>query len=211
MARRPIGATLILVSLRVVAIAFLLPLAQVPACSSSAGPASEHETSDEPPPPSASQPGRSAKGPVMTPWIRIADPAARPEAVGLWRIPASERERRISASVRAHPGTIRFLYDGQTVTLFLFSEKEWMYRSRDEHYRLASRWQGDLLQYRPPFGNWRDLARFRDGRFETARDQPPWRFEQVSSRDACAPDDLPLLAERMVHDYSIKPIDPSPM
>ena len=147
----------------------------------------------------------------MTPWIRTADPAARPEAVGLWRVPASERERRISASVRAHPGTIRFLYDGQTVTLFLFSEKDWMYRTRDDHYRLASRWQGDLLQYRPPFGVWTDLARFRDGHFETAHDEPPWHFERVSSRDACAPDDLPLLAERTVHDYSIKPTDPSPM
>jgi len=147
----------------------------------------------------------------VKPWIRVAASVVRPEAVGLWRVPADERERTISATVRGHPGTTRFLYDGETVTLFLLSEKDWMYRSRDDHYRLAARWQGDLLQYRPPFGVWTDLARFRDGRFETAADNPPWRFEPVASRDACEPEDLPLLADRARHDYSIKPTDPSPM
>jgi len=214
-ARGPIGATLILVPPRVVAIAITLALglalclAPLSACSSSSGPASGQAPRDEPS--SAADPsGPAAKGTAMTPWIPTADPAARPEAVGLWRVPAAQRERTPSPSVRSHPGTLRFLYDGQTVTLHLFSEKDWMYRSPDDLYRLASRWHGDLLQYRPPFGTWTDLARFRDGRFETTRDDPPWHFERVSSRDACETDDLPLLAGRTVHDYSIKPTDPSP-
>ena len=146
----------------------------------------------------------------MKPWIPVATDPVRPEAVGLWRVRVAERDRVVSPTVRAVPGTVRFLYDGRNVTLALMSEKEWMYRSPDDHYRLDSRWQGDLLQYRPPFGTWTDLARFVDGRFETAGDQRPWSFESVPSRAACDPDDLPLLADRAPHDYSIKPTDPSP-
>jgi hypothetical protein len=146
----------------------------------------------------------------VKPWIRVAAHPVRSEAIGLWRIPLADRERVVSPTVRAQPGTIRFLYDGETVTLLLFSEKDWMYRSPDDHYRLASRWQGDVLQYRPPFGTWTDLARFRDAGFETVADSPRWRFQMVPDRAACDRDDLSLLADRPLHDYSIKPTDPSP-
>lgn len=184
-------------------------LALLGACSSTNG------RSDPPPRAdrsvaSGAQDAVGQKAVAAKPWIRVADAVFRSEAVGLWRIPPSDRERRVSADVRAYPGTMRFLYDGQTVTLRLFTEKDWMYRSPDDHYRLATRWQDGLLQYRPPFGVWTDLARFRAGRFETPGGDPPWQFEAVASRDACEPDDLPLIAERAAHDYSIKPTAPSP-
>lgn len=184
-------------------------LALLCACSSTNGPF-------DPPPradrsvPSGAQDAVWPKAVAAKPWIRVAEAAVRSEAVGLWRIPPSDRERRVSADVRAEPGTTRFVYDGQTVTLRLFTEKDWMYRSPDDHYRLATRWQDDRLQYRPPFGVWTDLARFRAGRFDTPGGDLPRQFEAVASRDACEPDDLPLIAERAAHDYSIEPVAPSP-
>jgi len=181
-----------------------LPVVAALACSPSVSPS-------EPPRPDAHGRAPAAAGATrVKPWIPVAANPVRPEAVGLWRVPPADRERVVSLTVRAHPGTTRFLYDGEMVTLFLFTEKDWMYRAPDDLYRLTTRWQGDILQYRPPFGTWTDLARFRDGRFETVGDDPPWRFEPVPHRAACDADDLPLLADRAPHDYSIKPTDPSP-
>jgi hypothetical protein len=190
-----------------VAYRFLLPVVAALACSPSAAPSEQ----SRPDPAQASSPAPSEReAPVVKPWISVAAHPVRPDAVGLWRIPPADRERVVSATVRSQPGTTRFLYDGETVTLFLLTEKDWMYRARDDHYRLATRWQGDVLQYRPPFATWTDLARFRDARFETVGDQPPWRFELVPDRAACDAEDLRLLADRPPHDYAIKPIDPSP-
>jgi hypothetical protein len=140
------------------------------------------------------------------PWITVADGAEHPEAVGLWRVPVGER-RRESPGIVSSPGIERFLYDGKHVTLFLFTEKDWMWRSKDEHYRLESEWQGDTLAYRPPFGRMGGFARFVNGHFETLDDKPPFRYEAVPSRDAADKDDLVLLADRPVHDYTIKPTD----
>lgn len=136
------------------------------------------------------------------PWVRTVARPVVAQAVGLWRIPPAE--------LADGGGVQRFLYDGETVTLWLMTEKEWMYRAPDDHYRLATRWRGDVLQYRPPFGSWTDLARFDAGRFETVGDASPRRYENVPSRNACEPDDLPLLLARRAHDYSIEPTDPSP-
>jgi hypothetical protein len=144
--------------------------------------------------------------PTTKPWIPAASPAVHPEAIGLWRVPVGERER-FSPGVMSLPGIVRFLYDGQTVTLSLMTEKEWMWKSPDDHYRLEMEWKGDMLFYRPPFGGMTPLARFVGDHFESGDGKPPWRFESVPSRDACDAQDLVLLAERKVHDYSIKPTD----
>ena len=142
------------------------------------------------------------------PWIKVADAPVHPEAVGLWRVPVGERNRQ-SPGVVSMPGTLRFLYDGKHVVLMLFTEKDWMWKTDDDHYRLESKWDGDTLSYRPPFGNMTPLAKFVDGHFETLDDKP-WRYEYVPSRDACDKDDLVLLVERPVHDYTIKPMTPRP-
>jgi hypothetical protein len=144
--------------------------------------------------------------PSTKPWITVVSPAARPDAVGLWRVPTAERERQ-APGVISHPGTVRFLYDGQTVTVFLMTEKEWMWKSPDDHYRLETQWQGDTLFYRPPFWRMTPLARFVGDHFESTDGTPPWRYEAVPSRDACDADDRVLLTERKIHDYSIKPTD----
>jgi hypothetical protein len=145
----------------------------------------------------------------MKPWITVAGSPSHPEAVGLWRVPVAER-RRESAGVVQVPGVERFLYDGETVVIFLATMKEWMYRAPDDHWRVKGEWQGDVLRYQPPFGRMEPLARFRNGRFESTVDTPPYVYENVPSEAACDERDRVLLAPRPVHDYSIKPTDPSP-
>src|SRR6478752_6662986 len=83
---------------------------------------------------------------------KIVKPAPSPKT-GTFRIPRDQRARR-GTNVVAMPGIERFHYDGTHVTVMLFTEKAWMYRRPDDIYRLESRWQGDELQYRPPFGTW---------------------------------------------------------
>jgi hypothetical protein len=145
----------------------------------------------------------------MKPWIQVAERPSHPEAVGLWRIPVAER-RRESPGVVQVPGVTRFLYDGETVVLFLATMKEWMYRTPDDHWRVKAEWQGDVLHYKPPFGRMTPLARFTGGRFESTVDTPPYVYESVASAAACDPEDRNLHAPRAVHDDSIKPTDPSP-
>lgn len=132
--------------------------------------------------------------------------APAPDPVGTWRVPPDQRTRRTARTVEG-PGTERFAFDGTTVTLMLFTEKEWMWKTADDHYRLKARWVGDELQYLPPFGTWTKLARFRDGHFESEGTSTPWIFERVTGamKDGA---DRALDRPRAVHDYSIKPMRP---
>ena len=125
---------------------------------------------------------------------------------GTFRIPRDQRARHVANNAIARPGTTRFHYDGTHVTLMLFTEKQWMWRRPDDIYRLESRWQGDELQYRPPFGRWTRLAVFRNGRYETPDDSGPWIYEPVAD-GAKDDDDRKLDDERPPHDYSIRPMD----
>jgi hypothetical protein len=118
---------------------------------------------------------------------------------------------RRAPGVVTSPGVTRFLYDGETVTLLLFTMKEWMYREPDDHWRLDAEWRGDTLHYRPPFGVMTPMARFTGGRFESISETPPYRYEAVSSEAACDAEDRILLAPRARHDYRVKPTDPSPV
>jgi hypothetical protein len=135
-------------------------------------------------------------------------PQAKPVSSkrGTFRIPHAERIRR-GATTIAVPGIERFHYDGVHVTVSLFTEKAWMWRRPDDIYRLDSRWQGNELQYRPPFGTWTRLAVFQTDHYMLPDDDKPWVFERVSDamKDA---DDRMLDADRPPHDYAIKPLDP---
>jgi hypothetical protein len=135
---------------------------------------------------------------------KIVKPTPSPKT-GTFRIPRDQRARHIGNAI-AGPGTLRFHYDGAHVTLMLFTEKQWMWRRPDDIYRLESRWQGDELQYRPPFGDWTRLALFRDGHYETPDDTGPWIYEHVAD-DAKDADDRKLDDDRPAHDYAIKPMD----
>jgi hypothetical protein len=146
---------------------------------------------------------------MTKPWIAVAENPSHPEAAGVWRVPLAER-RRESPGIVQVPGVVRFMYDGETVTMFLATMKGWMYRAKDDHWRMKSEWQGDVLYYLPPFGRMEPLARWKDGRFESTVDTPPYVYENVPSEAACDPEEKILVRPRERHDYSIKPTDPSP-
>lgn len=125
--------------------------------------------------------------------------------LGTWRVPPGDR-RRDHGNVVAVPGVERFAYDGSTVTMFLFTEKEWMWKRPDDIYRLEARWVGDELQYHPPFGRWSRLATWAVDHFEVVDDPERWVFEHVRG-DMKDADDRKLDEPRPIHDYSIKPMD----
>jgi len=130
-------------------------------------------------------------------------------AVGLWQIPPLSRV----ASKSSHgmlPGTHGvFAFDGQFVTVQLLTEKDWMWKSEDDVYKLEARWEGDALFYRPPFATWQYLATFQGDRFFVVDEgrRLRWDFRRICREDL-ALRDAAILRERKVHDYRIKPTDP---
>ncbi|MBN2493794.1 MAG: hypothetical protein JXR96_04315 [Deltaproteobacteria bacterium] len=107
------------------------------------------------------------------------------------------------------PGIHLFEYDGRHVTIRLFTEKAWMWKTPDDVYKLKSRWKGDELYYLPPFADWQHLATFEKGRFvirDTNRGRE-WAFERIRKEDL-GPGDRAFVMARDPHDYGIKPTDP---
>jgi hypothetical protein len=148
---------------------------------------------------------RSVDGGAVT--FSVAPQAVRPEAAGLWR----SREiavREPKEHLVALPPVERFLYDGRSVILMLMTEHQWMWRTDDNIYRLESKWQGDVLYYRPPFGDFTSLAAFRNGSFEIVEHNRRWTYERLSNAGEVDAADRALLRPRPVHDYSIKPLSP---
>jgi hypothetical protein len=98
----------------------------------------------------------------------------------------------------------RFYYDGETVTLQLFTLKGWMWRSEDDYYRVKAKWVGDDLFYLPPFGRWDKLATFRGGHFADESEKVALRYERIP-RSQVTEELRPLVKARERHDYSITP------
>jgi hypothetical protein len=95
-----------------------------------------------------------------------------------------------------------FVYDGEHVTMHLWTAKVWMWRASDDTYRVQTRWQGDVLQWRPPFGPWSDLARFEGDRFVDSDGVPFARTTAGELPEA----HRTLLIAREPHDDSITPL-----
>ena len=145
-------------------------------------------------------------------WIPSSSRApdrGKANAIGHWRVDAKARRVIPKSGTVALPGVVQFVFDGRTVTLFLFTEKEWMWKSPDNHYRLKARWKGRDLEYLPPFGRWQRLATF-DGRHFVLKGPGAtvWTFRKVGKTDLLEPDDKVVLKKRALHDYSIKPTSP---
>jgi hypothetical protein len=83
--------------------------------------------------------------------------ATRPaEADGLWQLAAT-------LPIDSPPGRESndigiFLCEEGSVTLRLFAPHAQDPQSADGFYKLAARWEGSTLTYRPPFGAWARLA-----------------------------------------------------
>lgn len=129
-------------------------------------------------------------------------------AIGVWYIPR-EQVDAVNAAARlrgvAYVGPFPFYYDGQTVTRYLLTDNEWMWRGPDDHYRLKARWHEHELHYRLPFTNWAHVATFQDGRFHFWYGEVEWLFERLTP-DAVPEFLKPLVIPREPHDYAINPI-----
>ncbi len=150
-------------------------------------------------------------------WMLPADTISHGALVGVWRVPKAGREEwnPVAKTVR-HPGIAQFAYDGKYVVVPLMTEKDWMWKSKDDRYKLESRWVTaadgrEELQYKPPFGDWTVLAASvyegRARRLVLAESDKTWPLERVRKAADGDADDNALVVDRPVHDYSTKPTD----
>jgi hypothetical protein len=128
------------------------------------------------------------------------------DAIGLWQLRETQQVDD-DGSGRLTNDAYTFRYDGETVTLRLLTTNPAMWRSDDDVYRLESRWAGDMLTYRPPFGDWAELAAWRGDHFEDAGGGTRRIFARVDE------DEVPewnraVVAPHERHDYSTEPDDP---
>ncbi len=121
----------------------------------------------------------------------------RPEAVGLWLAPFD------ADGARRGPGP--FVYDGRSVTMHFWPRHLLHFRAEDEMYRVEASWSGDVLRIRFPYGAVEDLARFRDGRFESlpANDDEAVVLERIVDPAAIveAFGRAEVVRPRPLHDY----------
>lgn len=134
---------------------------------------------------------------------RSQSPTAHAAAQGLWQFVreepiADDRGRQVND---AH--TFRLEDDG-TVVLRLLSLHAERWKSPDDFYRLATRWQARMLQYRPPFGDWADLASYERGRFIDVGNGKRRIFARIDA-DAVVDWNRAVLAPRAPHDYRRRP------
>jgi hypothetical protein len=128
-------------------------------------------------------------------------------AIGLWQLRATETVEGDVSSRLTNDAYI-FRYDGDTVTLRLITTNPAMWKSDDDFYRLAARWDGEMLTYRPPFTDWTELASFDGDHFEDVGSGTRRIFGRISD-DEVADWNRAILTPREPHDYSIQPLQPS--
>ncbi len=129
------------------------------------------------------------------------------DAIGLWQLRETQAVED-DGDGRLTNDAYTFRYDGDTVTLRLATMNPAMWKSDDDFYRVAARWDGNMLSYRPPFGDWAELAAFDGERFEDAGSGTRRVFGRITE------DEVPewnraVLTPREPHDYSTQPRDPN--
>jgi hypothetical protein len=134
---------------------------------------------------------------MSPPSTESASPAAA-AASGIWKF---RREESVDDDDGRPAGnTVLFKFDGETVTLRLLSVHRQWWSSPDNFYRLATRFDDDNLSYRPPFGDWTQLATFEDGRFVDIGGGRKRIFAKIDET-ALEERDRPILKPREPHNY----------
>jgi hypothetical protein len=127
------------------------------------------------------------------------------DAIGLWQLEATESVPD-DGSGRQTNNHYTFRYDGDTVTVRLLTMHPEMWKSDDDFYRLDARWDGDMLSYRPPFGEWQELAAWVGDHFEDVGTGTRRIFRRISE-DEVVDFNQAILNPRERHDYSIQATD----
>lgn len=73
-----------------------------------------------------------------------------------------------------------FKYQGDLVTLRLLVISPPTWASPDGFYTLKARWQGNMLEYLAPLGQWTELAEFEQGRFVMSGDGMKREFALIT-------------------------------
>lgn len=133
----------------------------------------------------------------MSPPSESASPAPA-AALGIWQY--SREEPFADDGGRPGGNTVLFRFDGDTVTLRLLSVHRQWWSSPDNFYRLAALFEDDTLTYRPPFGDWTQLATFEDGRFVDIGGGRKRIFAKIDE-SALEERDRPIATPREPHDY----------
>jgi hypothetical protein len=126
-------------------------------------------------------------------------------ANGYWQIPEGSRFVRLKNEVLS-PGNHLFLYDSTCIIISLLTEKAWMWRSKDDYYKLKAKWGHDSLFYLPPFGQWSYLAKFDGANFSVTLQDSVFTYFKIDKTEI-SKDDIAILKERKLHDYTIKATD----
>jgi|WetSurMetagenome_2_1015567.scaffolds.fasta_scaffold463372_1 hypothetical protein len=124
---------------------------------------------------------------------------------GYWQIPKESRSVRIKDGILS-PGNYLFFYDNNYITISLLTEKEWMWKSEDDFYKLKAKWGHDSLFYLPPFGRWTYLAEFDGKNFSVTEQDTIFKYYKIE-KDEISKEDVAILKERKLHDYNIKATD----
>jgi hypothetical protein len=124
------------------------------------------------------------------------------QAAGLWQL--HEEVPWTGDPARQANDVHTFRYRGAEVTLRLLTLRAGQWKSPDDFYLLAARWQGNRLLYRPPFGPWSELASFEDGRFVNTGNGRKRIFHRISEEQV-VPWNRAILADRTPHDYRRQP------
>jgi hypothetical protein len=98
-----------------------------------------------------------------------------------------------------------FAFDGSTVVLRLLSLHPGQWKSDDDFYRLAAEFDGTTLRYRPPFGDWTELATFAGDHFENIGSGVRRVFAKVTPDQVADWNHALLRADRPAHDYRLQP------
>ena len=124
---------------------------------------------------------------------------------GYWQIPMGSRSIRIKDEVLS-PGNYLFYYDNNNISMYLFTEKAWMWRSKDDYYKLKAKWGHDTLYYLPPFGLWTYLATYNGKNFIATVQNKNFKYDKINKNEI-SKNDSAILKERNLHNYIIKPMD----
>lgn len=129
------------------------------------------------------------------------------EVEGIWQF---EKEIPVGNDLGKQVNDVfGFLHEDDTVTLRLLTLHPGQWKSDDDFYKLAARWEGDTLYYLPPFGSWSELATFENDHFINIGNGKKRIFRKIGSDEVVEWNRNILKANRERHDYRIKPVGES--
>lgn len=124
-------------------------------------------------------------------------------ARGLWQF-QNEIAFKDDGGKHAHD-VFTFAYDGEHITMRLVTLHPGQWKSADDFYKLESKWEGDTLYYRPPFGPWTELASFEDDHFVNVGSGRKRIFGRITSAQVIPWNAAILASKRGLHDYRMQP------